>query len=109
MATKTHGVFTEASALRVFQLVMGLAGPAAPTTDDVDGLKAVVQSSLVPECAMKVTRAGDGADFSLYSDPNQCGCYFEATVSGGTTSCTACTTAAQCGTGVCRYGYCEAK
>jgi len=109
IAPATNGVFTDPAAQRIFQLVMGLAGPAAPTTDDVDGLKAIVQSSLVPECAMKVTRTGDGADFSLYSDPNPCGCYFEANVSGGTTSCTACTTASQCGTGVCRYGYCEAK
>lgn len=103
------GNFVDPDARRVFELVMGLRGPGAPVADPVDGLKAVVQSSLIPECAMKVTRAGDGADFQLYSDPSPCGCYFEQNVQGGATSCTTCTQDSQCGTGHCRYGYCEAR
>lgn len=104
-----NGTFTDPDARRVFELVMGLRGPGAPTVDPVDGLKAVIQSSLVPECAMKVTRAGDGADFQLYSDPSPCGCYFEQNVQGGATSCATCTQDSQCGAGHCRYGYCEAR
>ncbi len=94
-----------ANALRIYELVMGLRTEAT-----VDGLLQVVQSGLVPKCAMKVTRSGDGADLSLYSDPAPCGCYFESKVPGGaTTACTACTNDATCNGGTCRLGFCEAK
>ncbi len=96
----------DANARRFYELVMGTR-----TGDDVDGLLQVIQSGLVPECAMKVTRAGDGADLSLYDDPAPCGCYFEKNVPQGTTSCTACTDGndAPCNGGKCRFGFCEAK
>jgi hypothetical protein len=98
--------FTDPNAKRVYDLVMGTA-----VGDDVDGLAQVTSSGLIPKCAMKVTRSGDGADLSLYSDPAPCGCYFEKNVPQGTTACTACTVGndAPCGTGKCRLGYCEAK
>lgn len=94
------------NAKRVFELVMGTR-----TADDVDGLFHVVQTGLIPECAMKVTRTGDGADLSLYEDPAPCGCYFEKNVPQGTTTCTSCTEGndAPCNGGVCRFGYCEAR
>jgi hypothetical protein len=98
--------FLDAKARRVYELVMGTR-----IGDDVDGIGQVVGSGLIPKCAMKVTRSGDGADLTLYSDPAPCGCYFEKTVPEGTTTCTACTDGnnAPCGTGVCRRGFCEAK
>jgi hypothetical protein len=96
--------FSDANARRVYELVMGTRA-----SDDVDGLLQVVNSGLVPECAMKVTRAGDGADLSLVDYPEPCGCYFEKNVPQGTTACTACTTDATCNGGKCRFGYCEAK
>lgn len=101
--TKT---LTNPNARRFYELVMGTR-----TGDDVDGLLQVVQSGLVPECAMKVTRAGDGADLSLYDDPAPCGCYFEKNVPQGTTTCTACTVGndAPCNGGKCRFGFCEAR
>jgi hypothetical protein len=94
------------NAKRFYELVMGTR-----SGDDVDGLLQVIQSGLVPECAMKVTRSGDGADLSLYDDPAPCGCYFEKNVPQGATSCTACTVGndAPCNGGKCRFGYCEAK
>lgn len=101
--TKT---LTNPNARRFYELVMGTR-----TGDDVDGLLQVVQSGLIPECAMKVTRAGDGADLSLYDDPAPCGCYFEKNVPQGTTTCTACTVGsdAPCNGGKCRFGFCEAR
>ena len=108
IAKVTPGTTTiaDANARRIFELVMGTR-----TGDDVEGLLQVIQSGLVPECAMKVTRAGDGADLSLYADPAPCGCYFEKNVPQGSTTCTACTVGndAPCNGGKCRFGYCEAR
>ncbi|MBX3221196.1 MAG: hypothetical protein KF795_11805 [Labilithrix sp.] len=101
--TKT---ITDANAKRIYELVMGTR-----VGDDVDGLLQVVQSGLVPECAMKVTRSGDGADLSLYDDPAPCGCYFEKNVPQGSTTCKQCTVGndGPCNGGKCRFGFCEAK
>ena len=55
--------FADPNARRVFELVMGTR-----TGDDVEGLMHVVSSGLVPECVMKVKRAGDGADLALYTE-----------------------------------------
>lgn len=100
------GVIADANARRVYELVMGTR-----VGDDVDGLSQVVASGLVPKCAMKVTRAGDGADLSLYADPAPCGCYFERNVPQGATTCGTCTVGddAPCNGGKCRFGYCEAR
>jgi len=94
------------NARRIYELVMGTR-----VGDDVNGLLQVVQSGLIPECAMKVTRSGDGADLSLYDEPAPCSCWFEKNVPQGTTSCTACTVGndAPCNGGKCRLGFCEAK
>lgn len=108
IAKVTPGTTTiaDANARRIYELVMGTR-----TGDDVDGLLQVVGSGLVPECAMTVTRAGDGADLALYEDPAPCGCYFEKNVPQGSTSCTACTVGndGPCSGGKCRFGFCEAR
>lgn len=108
IAKITPGTTTIAdpNARRFYELVMGMR-----VGDDVDGLAQVVGSGLVPRCAMKVTRAGDGADLALYEDPAPCGCYFEKNVPQGTTACTACTVGddAACNGGKCRVGFCEAR
>lgn len=93
------------NARRFYKLVRGFT-----TEADVDGLKTIAANTLIPQCAMKVTRDADGADLRLYSDPAPCGCYYEANVKGGTTKCATCTGAAgsACGTaGKCFHGYCE--
>jgi hypothetical protein len=98
--------FTDTNAQRVYELVLGTRA-----ADDVNGLLPVIASGLIPKCAMKVTRAADGADLSLYSDPAPCGCFFEKNVPQGASSCTVCTDGnnTPCGAGVCRHGFCEAK
>lgn len=77
---------------------------------DVDGLAVIVKKGLVPFCAMKVNRDPiDGAPFKGYTPAAACGCFFEANVPTGKTSCTACTTDGPCGTGKCRHNFCEAQ
>ncbi len=80
------------------------------TLADVDGLGITVSKGLVPLCAMKVTRdPADAAPLRGYTSQAPCGCFFDANVPSGKTSCTACTTDGPCGTGKCRHNYCEAR
>jgi hypothetical protein len=67
----------------------------------------VIAASLVPQCAMRVTRSGDQSDFGTNSGL-QCGCYFDFKTKGST-SCTACQTTSDCPSdhSACNYGYCE--
>jgi ABC-type phosphate transport system substrate-binding protein len=78
----------------------------------------------VPDCAMLVTRSGDGIGVTNYAPPQFCGCAFEHDVSATSSlvpyTCTACT----CATGtncsgsagpcpaaqsICNYGFCEVQ
>lgn len=91
------------------KLIMdAMLGAPITTSPPFDAIEDVVSSGLVPICAMKVQRSTEGGDLSSYDDPQPCGCYFDKSVSGAT-SCTACSTANPCATGMCRHGYCEAK
>ena len=64
---------------------------------------------------MNVSRTQEMGDLSTYSPAFQCGCYFAATVPGGTApaSCHTCTGAADCagvvGKPACNNGYCETR
>lgn len=98
------GIPSNANVARVVNVIFGKT-----TEIDVNGLKQVIDSGLVPQCAMKVQRSFDGGDLSLYDPPTPCGCYFDKNVPNGSTSCTACTGDGVCGAGKCRYGYCESK
>lgn len=85
-----------------------LSGGAAVSGIDVTQL--TIQSNLVPLCAMEVSRATDGGDFAVYDAPEPCGCYFDASVPMGATSCRTCANDGACGAGGhCRHGYCEAR
>jgi hypothetical protein len=95
---------TDAKVKRFVDLVFGRT-----KEKDVNGLDAVLQNGLVPQCAMKVTRASEGADLSLLDHPQPCGCYFEKNVTNGATTCIACSDDGPCGGGKCRFGFCEAK
>ena len=69
----------------------------------------IIAASLVPQCAMKVARAGEGGE---YKPPTglQCGCYFDFKTLGRT-DCKACQSAADCPAirSACNYGYCEVQ
>ena len=92
------------------QRIIDLVVSAIPEAD-VSGIDEVIASGLVPQCAMGVERAFDGANFALYAPPAPCACYFDAKVAQGTTKCTTCTGTddTPCGGGKCRRGYCEAR
>jgi hypothetical protein len=104
VTTDGGGTIVNPDVKRIVDLVFGNR-----TDADVDGLATVASKSLVPKCAMKVTRQYDGGDLALYSDPAPCGCFFDKNVPGGSTSCTVCTDDGPCGAGHCRHGFCEAR
>jgi hypothetical protein len=104
-ADPTTGTPVSDNARRVRDLVLG-----TEVDTDVNGLLQVVKSGLVPACAMGVSRPFDGGDFSLFTHPAPCECYFEANVPNGKTSCDVCSTTVGCNNGTkCRFGYCEAR
>jgi hypothetical protein len=67
----------------------------------------IIAGSLIPQCAMKVMRAGDVSDFAL-NKGLQCGCYFDNKTTGRS-SCTPCSTSSDCPSdhSACNYGFCE--
>ena len=98
------GKAVDVNVQRIIDLVLG-----ARVDADVNGLDQVIGAGLVPDCAMGVSRAFDGGDFSLYAPAESCTCYFESKVPQGSTKCTTCTTDTSCGTGKCHRGYCEVR
>jgi hypothetical protein len=72
----------------------------------------VIAASLVPQCAMKVTRTTEMGDFEL-RDGFSCGCYFDFKANGrASADCKTCNGNADCTDSTrpaCNYGYCEAK
>ena len=93
-------------------------------TTDLPGTDIVAVSASVfttPDCAMLVSRTGDGVGALGYTPPNFCGCAFEHDVSATTSlvpyACVACacTTGTACpatcpiAQPICNYGYCEAQ
>ena len=69
----------------------------------------IIGASLVPQCAMKVQRQGEIADYNEQSGL-QCGCYFDWKTKGSN-SCTPCSSPSDCPSdkNACNYGYCEAS
>jgi hypothetical protein len=69
---------------------------------------AMIDASLVPQCAMKVARQTEMGGFVDNPSNFRCGCYFDYR-SGSRGSCTTCTTPNDCpaGTPACNYGFCE--
>jgi hypothetical protein len=98
------GVPSKQAVGRLFDLLSGKV-----VESDIDGLESVVASGLVPQCAMKVTRAFDGGDLSLFDPPSPCGCFFDKNVPGGATTCATCSSDTTCGVGKCRHGFCEVR
>jgi hypothetical protein len=91
----------------LFDSIAGVSG--APLTPQ-QVLNADISTGNIPECAMNVARDSDIGALYSYQPPEPCECYFEFKATGST-SCTACTTSADCPSNapVCRYGYCEVQ
>lgn len=76
----------------------------------VDLFGALKRSGTVPQCAMKVRRAKEGAPLEPFTPPVACGCAFEAALPGATRAdCHACKDSSECtsGKGTCSFGFCE--
>ena len=76
----------------------------------VDLFGALKRTGTVPQCAMKVTRAKEGAPLAAFTPPISCDCAFEAAAPGTTRAdCTACRDASECPSSrpTCSFGYCE--
>ncbi len=71
---------------------------------------AMIDASLVPQCAMKVMRESEMGPFLPSSRNFRCGCYFDSRTTGHT-ACKACTTTNDCSPDApaCNYGFCEAQ
>jgi hypothetical protein len=86
----------------------------------LDLLKTYVQRHIVPVCAMHVTRTSDGEEYSAYTPPVSCSCYYDFLARGeAPAECKPCTQSGDCanapgGRTVCnlfgtpQVGYCEA-
>lgn len=83
------------------------SGKIAPPAD-VDLLRLEIEAGTVPDCAMEVRRTSDLGPIASYAPDAPCGCYFDF-VATGATSCSSCTTNADCNASAsnCRFGYCE--
>jgi hypothetical protein len=99
-----QGEASSPAAKRFIHLVLG--------TEQISGvdpikLEATTPSHLIPQCAMRVSRAEDGGGLASFDAPSPCGCYFESLV--GQTDCQPCTTGDACPAEAsrCSYGYCE--
>lgn len=71
---------------------------------------AMIDASLVPQCAMKVARDTEMGAFLHNPNNYQCGCHFDYRTTGKT-SCSPCTTPNDCpaSTPACNYGFCETE
>jgi ABC-type phosphate transport system substrate-binding protein len=98
----------------------GVPSPAAaalltrfsPARLDTPLLDAITDSGLVPSCAMKVQRTTEMGPLAAFSPQYQCGCYFDARVTGAApASCKPCSGTADCPATApaCNNGYCEQR
>jgi hypothetical protein len=86
--------------------VMGFSLPKL----DVALVDAMIDASLVPQCAMKVARDTEMGGFIHNPNNYQCGCHFDYRTTGKT-SCTPCTLLNDCPASApaCNYGFCETE
>lgn len=76
----------------------------------VDLFGALKRSGNVPQCAMRVRRAKEGAPLEPFTPPVSCDCAFEAALPGATRSdCTPCRDSFECrgAKSTCSFGFCE--
>jgi hypothetical protein len=104
-AADNTGAVSNANAAKFVGWVNGTVTTAAFNYIDIEAA-----ANVIPQCAMKVTRAQDGGLMSRYTPPKPCGCYWESKATMSTPAdCTACTTDADCTASGkhCSYNFCE--
>jgi ABC-type phosphate transport system substrate-binding protein len=100
----TDGKPTNAKAAKFLSWMDGSA-----TVGTLNFTQILAKASLIPQCAMKVTRSSDGGLLSPYTPPDPCGCFFESTVNNMTpANCVPCTDNTACSSDkTCHHGFCE--
>jgi hypothetical protein len=91
--------------------LVGLVTGEVAAPAGVSIAKFAIDTGNVPRCAMTVWRDGDLGEFYSYAPPEPCGCFFEKSVPGGSTTCKVCADDTACAStpgSKCRFGYCEA-
>jgi hypothetical protein len=106
------GVPANGDAGTVLNAITGVAPPSG-----VDIIDLYAKHSLIPQCAMKVTRNADGGDIMPFKPASGCSCYFveRATLVKPPAGCTTCNTGSDCPSsapncnkfGAQTMGYCE--
>lgn len=105
------GTLKAARDAAVKRLVYVMSSRQQAPVASVDLFGALKRIGTVPQCAMKVKRAKEGAPLEPFTPTVSCGCAFEAAAPGTTSDdCAPCKTQSDCtGTGknVCSFGFCE--
>lgn len=73
-------------------------------------LDVLIDSHLVPQCAMKVSRTSEMGPIGacVPAAAERCGCYMDEHLQAGSSGCVACSATAPCGAGkTCSHGFCE--
>jgi len=106
-----EGLTKAARDAAVKRLVYVMTSRQQPPVASVDLFGALKRIGTVPQCAMKVKRAKEGAALEPFTPSAACGCAFEAAAPGTTSDdCTPCKTASDCedtGKTTCSFGFCE--
>lgn len=95
----------------IAEIVSYLTGARPLPNRNTDFITTLKQAGLVPVCAMKVTRAKEGARIEPANPSPSCSCYYDASPPGGVVPdrCATCETNADCPSEApsCNFGYCE--
>lgn len=94
----------------VKRLAYVMTSRAAPPVASVDLFGAMKRLGNVPQCAMHVQRAKEGAPLEPFTPTSSCDCAFEAAWPGSTPSeCSPCRDASECPQSrpSCNFGFCE--
>ncbi|HVT09975.1 MAG TPA: hypothetical protein VHO67_21085 [Polyangia bacterium] len=102
----TTGAITNAKAANFVGWILG-----TKVDPSFDAVALTSGAGTIPVCAMKVKRSDDGGPLDYYTDPDPCGCAFEAaatkTTPAGCVACTGTGTSTCTGGKTCHHGFCE--
>ncbi|HEY2514084.1 MAG TPA: hypothetical protein VGI39_24625 [Polyangiaceae bacterium] len=98
-------------------LIKSMNGANPDVLAQLDIVQFYASSHIIPSCAMHVSRSSDGGDYSPFSPPVPCSCYYDLKATGQTT-CASCSNDTDCAGapggatscvkwGIPAVGYCE--
>ena len=83
---------------KVKALIDALNGENAQVLASLDIVQFYATSHIIPTCAMHVSRASDGQDYSFFAPQTSCSCYYDLAATGEVdpARCISCKTSADC-------------